>query len=77
MTFEIDLGDIGIYDAEIKAHIEHVRGHDEVTIKSVEIVLPIEFEGRDGIAVNVLPLLSKTIMQDLVEAFLLRYHDGN
>lgn len=75
--FEIDLGDIGIYDAEIKANAELVRGINEVTIKSVEIVLPILFQGRDGITVNVLPLLSKTIMQDIVEAFLLRYHDGN
>lgn len=77
MMFEIDLGDIGIYDAEIKAHIEHVRGHDEVTIESVKIILPIAFEGRDGICIDVLSLLAQSVKQDLVDAFLLRYHDKN
>jgi hypothetical protein len=75
--FEIDLGDIGIYDAEIKANAELVRGINEVTIKSVEIVLPIAFENRDGICIDVLSLLTQSVKQDLVDAFLLRYHDKN
>lgn len=76
MTFEIDLGEIGIFDAEITAQFERVRGYDEVSVQKVEIVLPIEFEGRDGICVNVVSLISDSVMQDLVDAFLLNYHQG-
>lgn len=75
--FEIDLGDIGIYDAEIKANAELVRGINEVTIESVKIILPIAFEGRDGICIDVLSLLAQSVKQDLVDAFLLRYHHKN
>jgi ribosome-associated toxin RatA of RatAB toxin-antitoxin module len=75
MMFEIDLGDIGIYDAKVKASFEHVRGCDEVTLESVEINLPIAFEGRNKICVNVSSLLSDRVKLDLVDAFLLRYHD--
>ncbi len=39
MTFEIDLGEIGIFDAEITAQFERVRGSDEVLVEKVEIVL--------------------------------------
>lgn len=77
MMFEIDLGDIGIYDAKIKANAELVRGINEVTIESVKIILPIAFEGRDGICIDVLSLLAQSVKQDLVDAFLLRYHDKN
>jgi hypothetical protein len=76
MMFEIDLGDIGIYDAEITAQFERVRGYDEVSVHKVEIVLPIEFEGREGVCVNVVSLISDSVMQDLVDAFLLNYHQG-
>ncbi len=76
MTFEIDLGEIGIFDAEITAQIERVRGSDEVLVEKVEIVLPIEFEGRDGICINVVSLISDSVMQDLIDAFLLNYHQG-
>lgn len=76
MTFEIDLGEIGIFDAEITAQFERVRGHDEVLVEKVEIVLPIEFEGREGICVNVVSLISDSVMQDLIDAFLLNYHQG-
>lgn len=76
MNIEIDLGFLGLVDAEVTAQFERVRGYDEVSVQKVEIVLPIEFEGRDGICVNVVSLISDSVMQELVDAFLLNYHQG-
>lgn len=72
MNIEIDLGFIGLVDAEVLASIEKVRGNFEVELKSVTVVLPLKFNGKNSLTINVLPMLELYARSHIEQEFLER-----
>lgn len=72
MNIEIDLGFIGLVDAEVLASIEKVRGNFEVELKSVTVVLPLKFNGKNSLTIDVLPMLELYARSHIEQEFLER-----
>ena len=72
MNIEIDLGFIGFVDAEVLASIEKVRGNFEVELKSVTVVFPLKFNGKNSLTIDVLPMLESYAKDHITQEFLER-----
>lgn len=72
MNIEIDLGFMGIIDAEVLASIEKVRGHFEVELKSVTVVLPLKFNEKSSLTIDVLPMMEAYAKSHIEQEFLER-----
>lgn len=72
MNIEIDLGFIGLIDAEVLASIEKVRGKLEVELKSVTVVLPLKFNGKNSLTIDVLPMMESYAKSHIEQEFLER-----
>lgn len=72
MNIEIDLGLIGLIDAEVLASIEKVRGNFEVELKSVTVVLPLKFNGKNSLTIDVLPMMESYARSHIEQEFLER-----
>lgn len=72
MNIEIDLGFIGLVDAEVLASIEKVRGSFEVELKSVKVVLPLKFNEKNSLTIDVLPMMEAYSKSHIEQEFLER-----
>ena len=72
MNIEIDLCFIGLVDAEVLASIEKVRGNFEVELKSVTVVLPLKFNGKNNLTIDVLPMIESYAKSHIEQEFLER-----
>lgn len=72
MNIEIDLGFLGLIDAEVLASIEKVRGSFEVELKSVKVVLPLKFNEKNSLTIDVLPMIESYAKSHIEQEFLER-----